>query len=185
MLTAYSMYYHFAILLLFRPFIKLELVGSQVSPRDVCGQAADAISSLVKSYSRLYTLKRTPSLVPYFVLTSTIAHVVTYGNSREGIENLRQGIADLKEMTSGHRFAGRALDILYFLIDYWKIDLDFKIHEEGVDYKNLYRPVPTSSNLFCPNFSTADIIDRIGPADKSDNPLFWPFPLQGRPALDT
>ncbi|EJT79914.1 hypothetical protein GGTG_04996 [Gaeumannomyces tritici R3-111a-1] len=69
------MYYHFAILLLFRPLIKLRIIGSSVSPRDVCLQAAEAISSLLRSYSQLYTLRRTPSFVPYFVLTSSIMHL--------------------------------------------------------------------------------------------------------------
>ena len=69
------MYYHFAILLLFRPLIKLRIIGSSIMPRDVCSQAADAISSLLRSYSQLYTLRRTPSFVPYFVLTSSIMHL--------------------------------------------------------------------------------------------------------------
>jgi hypothetical protein len=69
------MYYHFAILLLFRPLIKLRIIGSSVTPRDVCAQAADAIQGLSKSYSQLYTLRRTPSFVPYFVLTAAIMHL--------------------------------------------------------------------------------------------------------------
>lgn len=69
------MYYHFAILLLFRPLIKLRIIGSSILPRDVCSQAADAIQGLLRSYSQLYTLRRTPSFVPYFVLTSTIMHL--------------------------------------------------------------------------------------------------------------
>lgn len=179
------MYYHYAILLLFRPFIKMEIIGSGVSPRDVCGQAAEAISALIKSYSQLYTLQRTPSFVPYFVLTSCIAHVVAYGNSRVGPEHLRQGIAHLQEMTSCHRFASRALDILYFLIDHWKVDLKVEEHGEEADYKNMCRPLSTSLNLFCPNVTSADIGNGIGPVKASDNPLFWPFPLQGKPILDT
>ncbi|KAL1873419.1 hypothetical protein VTK73DRAFT_1010 [Phialemonium thermophilum] len=69
------MYYHFAILLLFRPLIKLRIIGSSILPRDVCLQAADAIQGLLRSYSQLYTLRRTPSFVPYFVLTSAIMHL--------------------------------------------------------------------------------------------------------------
>lgn len=69
------MYYHFAILLLFRPLIKLRIIGSGILPRDVCLQAADAIQGLLRSYSQLYTLQRTPSFVPYFVLTASIMHL--------------------------------------------------------------------------------------------------------------
>ncbi|KAH7018227.1 fungal-specific transcription factor domain-containing protein [Microdochium trichocladiopsis] len=69
------MYYHFAILLLFRPLIKLRIIGSSILPRDVCSQAADAIQGLLRSYAQLYTLRRTPSFVPYFLLTSSIMHL--------------------------------------------------------------------------------------------------------------
>lgn len=184
MLRSTSMYYHYAILILFRPFIKLDIVGSGVSPRDVCSQAADAITTLVKSYSQLYTLRRTPSFVPYFVLTSSIAHLVTVGNSRGGPEHLRQGIADLKEMTGCHGFAARALDILRYLVFHWNVNIS--LDDEGVgelDMKKLCRPSSTSLNQFCPNIASVDIVSAIGPAKNNDNPLFWPFPLQGRPLL--
>ncbi len=77
------MYYHFAILLLFRPLIKLRIIGSCVIPRDVCTQAADAIQGLLRSYAQLYTLRRTPSFVPYFVLTSTIMHLAAGSSKRD------------------------------------------------------------------------------------------------------
>jgi hypothetical protein len=198
-LTLGSMYYHYAILLLFRPFIKLEIVGSGVSPRDVCSQAASAISTLVNSYSRLYTLRRTPSFVPYFVLTSSIAHIVTLGNAREGPEQLEKGIADLKEMTCCHGFAIRALDILRYLILHWDVDIEFEDDDEGVAEgareggegggegkwkQEMCRPESTSLNQFCPNVASVDVVNGIGRVVLGDNPLFWPFPLQGRPLLD-
>lgn len=101
-----SMYYHFAILLLFRPLIKLRIIGSSVSPRDVCLQAAEAITSLLRSYSQLYTLRRTPSFVPYFVLTSSIMHLAiaatkaqeaSGAGSRKGGAAHRDSTANLAE----------------------------------------------------------------------------------------
>ncbi len=63
----------------FSPLIKLRIIRSSITPRDVCSQAADAIACLLRSYARLYTLRRTPSFVPYFVpyfvLTSLIMHL--------------------------------------------------------------------------------------------------------------
>ncbi|CAK7235131.1 hypothetical protein SCUCBS95973_009164 [Sporothrix curviconia] len=75
------MYYHFAILLLFRPLIKLRIIGFSATPKDICLQAADAIQGLLRSYSQLYTLQRTPSFVPYFVLTSSIMHLAIGASS--------------------------------------------------------------------------------------------------------
>ncbi|KAG0645139.1 Nitrogen assimilation transcription factor nirA [Hyphodiscus hymeniophilus] len=181
------MYYHFAILLLFRPFIKLEIAGSSVSPRDVCNQAADAISALVRSYSQLYTLHRTPSFVPYFVLTSTITHLVTLGTVGGGPEHIQQGISDLKTMATCHGFARRAQDILSFLADDWGIQVATADGSEEsdakIDPKTLGRPRSTSSNLFAPNFDMKHIINGVGPDNINWGPLFWPFPLQGRPLL--
>ncbi|KAI2627165.1 hypothetical protein GGS21DRAFT_256503 [Xylaria nigripes] len=77
------MYYHFAILLLFRPLIKLRIIGSAILPRDVCSQAADAIQGLLHSYSQLYSLRRTPCFVPYFLLTSSIMHLAIAASAIE------------------------------------------------------------------------------------------------------
>ncbi|KAK6860900.1 hypothetical protein PG995_004536 [Apiospora arundinis] len=68
-------YYHCVILLLFRPFIKLRIDGSSVLPRDICTEAADAIRGLLRSYSQLYTLRRTPSFLPYLILISATMHL--------------------------------------------------------------------------------------------------------------
>jgi hypothetical protein len=178
------MYYHYAILLLFRPFIKLNLIGSGVSPRDVCNQAADAISALVNSYSQLYTLQRTPSFVPYFVLTSTIIHLITYGNGGGGPEKLLQGIKDLDNMRGCHGFATRAREIILFLAKSWHITLpegcDIQL---DADIEKSCRPSSVSFNQFCPNVDTTDMMKGIGLASESENPLFWPFPFQGRPLL--
>lgn len=154
------MYYHFAILLLFRPLIKLKIIGSNVSPREVCTQAADAIQGLVHSYSQLYTLRHTPSFVPYFVLTSSIMHLaiaasapsdnttpgypVPSPDKRPGAaspalgdkvtRSINQGIEDLAEMAPCHHFAEQALSILRYLAKKWhiKVDIDVahKLHEE-------------------------------------------------------
>lgn len=225
------MYYHFAILLLFRPLIKLRIIGSKVSPRDVCSQAADAIQSLLKSYSQLYTLRRTPSFVPYFVLTSTIMHLAIgatkvssdlSGSAAEHTdamgesakihprvtESLAQGIADLAEMAPCHHFAEQALNILRFLAKKWNVEVEIGGHNKPVpdDYEKLLKPYTSSLNFFAPNFTADDFVCRWGTsnvvtdndppqagqgtglqaaAENAENPLFWPFPMQGRPILPT
>ena len=179
------MYYHFAILLLFRPFIKLKFVGSSVLARDVCCQAADAIAVLLNSYSKLYTLRRTPSFVPYFVLSSSITHLVAIGNAESKPAKFLQAIADLKEMRDCHGFARKAFDILRFLIHDWdiKISLD-DLEDGGFHPKDLCLPLPTSLNQFCPNIQHDHFKNCIKPLKSLDkNPLFWPFPLQGRPLV--
>jgi hypothetical protein len=212
------MYYHFAILLLFRPLIKLRILGSKISPRDVCSQAADAIQGLLKSYAKLYTLRRTPSFVPYFVLTSSIMHlaIAASKNQSDGStpgtgktppkldprvsEAISQGIADLTEMAPCHQFAEQALNILRYLAKKW--DIDVKIENDKLlpaDFDRFVKPFTNSLNFFAPNVQMDDFICSWGPlqtnggaddmvatketAETMENPLFWPFPMQGRPML--
>ncbi|CAJ2503423.1 Uu.00g108170.m01.CDS01 [Anthostomella pinea] len=245
------MYYHFAILLLFRPLIKLRIIGSGILPRDVCSQAADAIQGLLRSYSSLYTLRRTPSFVPYFVLTSAIMHLaIAACDPQEGADSpaatsnqsttkaedaeaaqghhdsspnltgapdlpspsdtgsgkhspkvaqaLKQGISDLTEMAPCHHFADQALNIMRYLAKKWEIEVDIpqddaNMQGEAVD--DQVRPATNSLNFFAPNVGEQDF--RCGWSTKRadgphnlkqqlgdrDNPLFWPFPMQGRPML--
>ncbi|KAF4981649.1 hypothetical protein FZEAL_2589 [Fusarium zealandicum] len=211
------MYYHFAILLLFRPLIKLRINGSKVSPRDVCSQAADAIQGLLRSYSQLYTLRRTPSFVPYFVLTSSIMHLAIEATAiktdptQSDIEtaaklnphvadSIKQGITDLTEMAPCHQFAEQALNILRYLAQKWDIEVEIsgdKLTRE--EYDRLVKPHTGSLNFFAPNIREGDIMCHWGTgkatasvedtsvvqktADSMENPLFWPFPMQGRPIL--
>jgi hypothetical protein len=238
------MYYHFAILLLFRPLIKLRIIGSSISPRDVCSQAADAISGLLRSYSQLYTLRRTPSFVPYFVLTSSIMHLAIAATSSPSSESaaggadsvpdnsqssqssqqqpktnprvyeaITRGIADLTEMAPCHHFAEQALNILRFLAKKWNVDVETnpKAEEPGqFDPSGSHhgtRPVTSGLNFFAPNFLESDFNRNWGGGTASgtgfdqgpgtrptgipevatamENPLFWPFPMQGRPILPT
>ncbi|SPQ19178.1 58716754-bab3-402c-a9b1-468d22b5aba9 [Thermothielavioides terrestris] len=233
------MYYHFAILLLFRPLIKLRIIGSSISPRDVCWQAADAITGLLRSYSQLYTLRRTPSFVPYFVLTSSIMHLAIAATDvskqtaqsmktarggepsraapkldRRVTDALARGIADLTEMAPCHHFAEQALNILRFLAMKWNIEVDIEATVSGErrqvelrDVERSTRPGTNSLNFFAPNFLESDFNcswgggtpsrpaadSRAGTrpsdagqlADAPENPLFWPFPMQGRPMLPT
>lgn len=238
------MYYHFAILLLFRPFIKLKILGSKVSPRDVCSQAADAIQGLLRSYSQLYTLRRTPSFVPYFVLTSAIMHMAIaataeeekaeasspsqeesgHSDSETGSQRrpsltsgapssktdprvfkaIRQGIADLTEMAPCHHFAQQALNILRYLSKKWNLGVDMgRGKDTSDDVDRLVKPYTASLNFFSPNAPVEDIICAWGTGSGTGagtviprmqdvretegtpklNPLFWPFPFQGRPML--
>lgn len=61
-------------LLLFTPLMRLRIINSEIVPRDICRQAADALRDIIRSYSELYSLRRTPTFIPYFAVNSTIIH---------------------------------------------------------------------------------------------------------------
>jgi len=106
------MYYNFAILLLFGPFIRFRIIGSELMPFQLCVQAATTIDSLLISYGRLYTLRRTPSFMPIISLASNIMLVVKA--EIQGTPSLQRlsGISSLQEMAYAHNFANRGVKYL-------------------------------------------------------------------------
>lgn len=218
------MYYHFAILLLFRPFIKLKIALSSIVPRELCLEKANAISQHLHAYAKLYTLKRTPSFVPYFVLTSCIMHLAIAATGprsahprgsmsappeiEPGVSQaIIQGIADLTEMTKCHIFAEKALNIVRYLAMKWGVNITTETRPSGNEgqtpsnmadgSRSTSRPATTSIGYFSPNITDGDFncawgggqsVDTPVPvvvADDEENPLFWTFPMQGRPILPT
>jgi hypothetical protein len=179
LLTPASLYYHFAILLLFQPFIKLRIVNSNISPKDVCVQTADTMQSLLRSYSQLYTLRRTPSFVPYFTLKCSVIHLLIGASSlslsesgsaeklSDGqtlgthvVESVKRGIADLTEMAPYHGFAGRAVGIIRYLAKEWNINVDMATEGSGedlVDPDFRMHPLTTSFNSLAANVMEEDL----------------------------
>jgi hypothetical protein len=120
-------------------------------------------------------------------------------------EALKQGISDLAEMATCHRFADQALNILRYLAKKWHIDVGVDDGETPlVDYDKLVKTYTHSLNVFVPNVTDMDYDCNWGSGDRGgaprnrnadkvaqetgdqmDNPLFWPFPMQGRPILPT
>ena len=66
------MYYHFCLIALFRPYVDVVPYASDIQPREICAEAAQSILALAQSYDRLFTLRRFPGFVPYFIVTSGV-----------------------------------------------------------------------------------------------------------------
>lgn len=120
-------------------------------------------------------------------------------------ESLKQGISDLAEMAPCHHFAEQALNILRYLAKKWNIDVDIESDKMAPeDFDRVVKPYTSSLNFFAPNVQEGDFICDWGTAprtqkpgivkteeattaqksgDTMENPLFWPFPMQGRPLL--
>ncbi|KAF5697412.1 nitrogen assimilation transcription factor nirA [Fusarium mundagurra] len=204
------MYYHFAILLLFGPFVKLRITGSEVLPRDVCLQAAGAIQGLLTSYSRLYTLKWAPAFVPYFALASSIMHLVVMAGTVQInkfdtavrtdphlFEAVKQGIARFAEMTPRHHIAEQALHLLRYLAKKWNVDVYIETGAalDPEEYERLGRSFGGIVNCFSPTMVAQDSVSdsvkdkyvgettscQLGKTVESLEDLLLPSALQGRP----
>lgn len=118
-------------------------------------------------------------------------------------ESFSQGIADLAEMAPCHHFAEQALNILRYLAKKWNINVNIEGESKAAhteDFDSLVKPYTSSLNFFAPNVREQDLVCDWGSmkgkkaetgdgptakksGDSMENPLFWPFPMQGRPIL--
>ncbi|KAK0639696.1 fungal-specific transcription factor domain-containing protein [Cercophora newfieldiana] len=150
-------YYHYAIILTFRPFLDLRLKNSNILPRSVCIQAADAIHGHMRSYSQLYSLRRTPWFMPYLVLMSSRLYLSVGGLylspdtsgslsaglrqalwSARGAEDIsdtlnrvQQGLDNLGEMRPCHGAATIAWNMLRYLNDALEVYVEISRALEG------------------------------------------------------
>lgn len=205
------MYYHFATLLLFLPFIKLRITGSEISPREVCLQAANAIQDFLTSYSRLYTLKWVPAFMPYLALASSIMHLAQMAETVQmnklgtavktdshPFETVKQGIAKLTEMTPCHHIAGKALHLLRYLAKKWNVIVDIETGA-ALDPEEEERLVRSFGGIFdfvlptivVQNSVSNFVADKVVKETRSCQPgkaienlkdlLFFPPAMHGRP----
>jgi hypothetical protein len=119
------MYYHFTLLIFFRPFRDLDITGSSTSPRKICSEATQNVFVLIKSYKDLYTLRRIPSFMPYMVLTTHLAYLLDVALSAKDIVSEAAELASLsylEEMGLAHDFSRRALQIVDLFSHLWGVD---------------------------------------------------------------
>ena len=117
-----SAYYHTVVMHLFRPFLKVDLTNSKVSPRDICTSCARNGTSLMGTHRRIYGLRRVPVVSTHILLSTSIIHMLTLPNSLSA-QDLALSITCLREMSSNYAFCTRCLHIIMTLSQQWNIQL--------------------------------------------------------------
>jgi hypothetical protein len=109
------MYYHFAIILTFYPLSGFLSLDANISALELCRDAANAITTLVRAYESLYGLRRTPCFLPYIIFASGIAHLGTVDLKVSPVDALTQSaqeVAVLQLTSLYHGSSKRACRIL-------------------------------------------------------------------------
>lgn len=96
---------------LFRSFLKVDLVNSKTSPREVRTLCANNIASLLSRYRDVYCLP----LVSHIILTSAIIDFLNFPDAA-AVHNIVLNIKSLREIPINHAFATRSLHILMALV---------------------------------------------------------------------
>lgn len=144
------MYYHTVVLHLFRPFLKVDLLDSKVSPRDICTHSAENVSSLVARYRDYYGLRRVCVIMAHVILSSCTVHLLNLPTPSASF-NLADGIRALREMSINSGFAGRCLRIVLTLSKKWEINLPSEVQEATAEVSpETMFPTPKSDEFFAP-----------------------------------
>lgn len=107
-------------MLLFYRFSKITIKVSSMSTLKVCLQPANAILRLATSYSNLYTFRRAPTFLPYFLFGAASIYARSFctpNNNPVMTEEkdrttFKECIENLEQMIPYNAFAKKALDVL-------------------------------------------------------------------------
>lgn len=165
------MYYYACVLHLFRPYIKLDLRGAGLYPRDTCTFCANEISSLVNVLRNIYGLRRVPLAVTWLLLSASTIHLLNLP-SESASTHLCQGMHDLQAISVNHQFAAKCVDIVRALAAKWNIPLP-----EGAAAASTFKehwPSPPSSTFFAasiPRNSSSGSDTRSGGSESNQDPF--------------
>ena len=127
-----SAYYHTVVLHLFRPFLKVDLKNSKISPRDICTSCARNAASLFGTYRQIYGLRRIPLIATHVLLSTSIIHLLNLPNASSA-QDLALSITCLRGMSANHAFAIRSLNIVMALSRQWNIHLPSEVAQIAYD----------------------------------------------------
>ncbi|OIW32929.1 hypothetical protein CONLIGDRAFT_590068 [Coniochaeta ligniaria NRRL 30616] len=159
------MFYHAAIILLFRPFIHRtgsshHCGPSTTSPLETCTASALTITRCLQQYRRLYTLRRYVDWLIHAVLTAATIHVInaapglgcntapaSKGNiacePKEAIRRLQETMTALSEMGRAWKAANRCFLQVKAWVERYGIEMGLDIDEQkSITPKEEYLPSP-------------------------------------------
>ncbi|KAK5110746.1 hypothetical protein LTR62_005623 [Meristemomyces frigidus] len=140
---------------LFRPYIKLDLRGANLYPRETCTLCANEISSLMNALRAMYGLRRVCHLICSWIMSSSTIHLLNLPDE-SAAANLSQGLHDLKTMSVNHQFAGRCIEIIRSLAGKWNIALPEDVAAVSTFRLARQWPSPSSSGFFATAIARKD-----------------------------
>ena len=115
------MFYWTIIVHLFRPLLKVELIHSDVRPRDICVEASNNVSRIVRIYRKFYDFRTAHLIIPHILLTVCVLHLLYSKENPVSRQNLIEGLQGLEDLHVCHYFGARSFRIIYALAKTWKL----------------------------------------------------------------
>ncbi|KAB8337010.1 hypothetical protein FH972_021314 [Carpinus fangiana] len=140
------MYYWVAILHLFRPFLKATIHNSDISPREVCRQAANNISDLMHEHARLYQRKGIYMFQVHCLLSACTIHIINIP-SIQATRQFTEACNTFQELIPGNEWARSCLHVLRNLVEKWNLILPLEAEEALCRDQYSQKSVSNTSSL--------------------------------------
>lgn len=123
-----SIYYHSAVMLLFRPFLKATITGSDVIPREICRQSANMISDIWAHHRALYGLAGIYMFQVHCLLSACTIHIVNLPTIA-ATKYFTAACNTFQDLVSRNEWAKSSLTILRGLVEKWGLILPQEAEE--------------------------------------------------------
>jgi hypothetical protein len=162
------MLYWTIIVHLFRPLLKVDLVHSDIRPRNICVDAANKVSDLVRIYRQFYDFRQAHLLIPHILLTVCVVHLLYSKENNVSRKNLVEGLQGLDDLHECHYFGARSFRIIYTLAKTWKLPFPEELSNCAlIPTSDPNKPKgqisPPADPLLIPPNTTTITGNRIGP----------------------
>lgn len=121
LLTVPSMLYHTILVHLFRPMLKVDLIHSDVRPRDICIESANQVTDLLRLYRQHYDLRAGQLVLTHILLSVSVVHLLYSQDYPQSSVNLIDSLQALEDLSICHYFGARSFKIVHALAKTWNL----------------------------------------------------------------
>jgi hypothetical protein len=154
------MLYYTAIVHLFRPMLKVDLIHSNVRPRDSCVDAANQVAKLLRLYRQHFDMRACQLVLTHVLLSVCVVHLLYSTESQVSYRNLVEGLQALEDLCPCHYFGGRSFKIIHALSQVWNIPFPNELKNSKL-LSSSGVPSPVGDNILLQQ-PTTSIASRLG-----------------------
>jgi len=174
------MLYYTTVVHLFRPMLKVDLIHSNVRPRDSCVDAANQVAKLLRLYRQHFKMRACQLVLTHVLLSVCVVHLLYSTESPVSYRNLVEGLQALEDLSTCHYFGRRSFKIIHALSQVWQLPFPDELKgSKLLSSSDVASPIGDNILLQQP---TTSIASRLG-GGVGYNPIPTPAPPSRRESL--
>ncbi|KAH7125261.1 fungal-specific transcription factor domain-containing protein [Dendryphion nanum] len=115
------MLYYTVLVHLFRPMLKVDLIHSDLRPRDICIDSANKVTDLLRLYRKWYDMRACQLVLTHILLSVGVVHLLYSSENSTISSNLVATCQALEDLSVCHYFGARSFKIIHALAKTWNI----------------------------------------------------------------